>query len=256
MTDDLPTTGERRPEPVEGDIAEQKAVRLAKRERLLAEDGDAYPVAVPITHTIPEVRERWADLQADETTGVEVGVAGRVVHLRNTGKLCFAALQAGDGSRIQAMVSLDKVGEESLQRWKELVDLGDHLFVRGEVISSRRGELSVLVDEWRIASKAVLPLPNLHAELSEETRVRQRYLDLIAREQARYTVRARAKAVASLRSTFARHGFLEVETPMLQTMHGGAAARPFVTHSNAFDADLFLRIAPELFLKRAVVGGI
>ncbi|MGN6324602.1 lysine--tRNA ligase [Pseudolysinimonas sp.] len=238
------------------DIAEQKAVRLAKRERLIAEDGDAYPVGVPVTHTIPQVRERWADLHADEATGVEVGVAGRVVHLRNTGKLCFAALQSGDGARIQAMVSLDKVGEESLQRWKELVDLGDHLFVHGEVISSRRGELSIMATDWRIASKAVLPLPNLHSELSEETRVRQRYLDLIAREQARFTVRARAKAVASLRSTFARHDFLEVETPMLQTMHGGAAARPFVTHSNAFDTDLYLRIAPELFLKRAVVGGI
>jgi len=238
------------------DIAEQKAVRLAKRDRLIAEDGDAYPVAVAITHTIPEVRERWADLQADQTTGAEVGVAGRIVHLRNTGKLCFAALQSGEGSRIQVMVSLDRVGEESLQRWKELVDLGDHLFVAGEVISSRRGELSILVREWRIASKAILPLPNLHSELSDETRVRQRYLDLISRGQARTTVRARAKAVASLRSTFARHGFLEVETPMLQTIHGGAAARPFVTHSNAFDTELFLRIAPELFLKRAVVGGI
>jgi lysyl-tRNA synthetase class 2 len=252
MTDDLPPGDG----PDEVEVAEQKAVRLAKRERLIAEGGDAYPVSVPITHTIPEVRERWADLQADQTTGVEVGVAGRVVHLRNTGKLCFAALQAGDGSRIQAMVSLDRVGEESLQRWKELVDLGDHLFVHGEVISSRRGELSILATEWRIASKAILPLPNLHSELSEETRVRQRYLDLIAREQARFTVRARAKAVASLRSTFARHDFLEVETPMLQTIHGGAAARPFVTHSNAFDTELFLRIAPELFLKRAVVGGI
>jgi lysyl-tRNA synthetase class 2 len=240
----------------DNDIAEQKAVRLAKRERLLADGGDAYPVAVPITHTIPQVREHWADLQADETTGVEVGVAGRVVHLRNTGKLCFAALQSGDGSRVQAMVSLDRVGEDSLQRWKELVDLGDHLFVAGEVISSRRGELSILVREWRIAAKAILPLPNLHTELSDETRVRQRYLDLIGREQARFTVRARAKAVASMRATFARHDFLEVETPMLQTIHGGAAARPFVTHSNAFDAELYLRIAPELFLKRAVVGGI
>ncbi|TPX03200.1 lysine--tRNA ligase, partial [Schumannella luteola] len=205
---------------------------------------------------IPELRARYGELEPDAATGVEVGVAGRVVHLRNTGKLCFAALQSGDGSRIQAMVSLAEVGEESLQRWKELVDLGDHVFVRGEVISSRRGELSILAAEWRIASKAILPLPNLHSELSEETRVRQRYLDLIVREQARATVVARAKAVASLRATFASHEFLEVETPMLQTMHGGAAARPFVTHSNAFDTELFLRIAPELFLKRAAVGGI
>ncbi|TXK19064.1 lysine--tRNA ligase [Homoserinibacter sp. GY 40078] len=240
----------------EEEVAEQKAVRLAKRARLIAEGDEAYPVRLPITTTIPEVRARFGDLEADATTGERVGLAGRVVHLRNTGKLCFAALQSGDGSRIQAMVSLAEVGEESLQRWKELVDLGDHLFVSGEVISSRRGELSILVGEWRIAAKAILPLPNLHSELSEERRVRERYLDLIVREQARNTVVARAKAVASLRATFASHDFLEVETPMLQTMHGGAAARPFVTHSNAFDTELFLRIAPELFLKRAAVGGI
>jgi lysyl-tRNA synthetase class 2 len=243
-------------EPTIEEIAEQKAVRLAKRERLIAEGDEAYPVSLPITTTIPSVRARFGDLEADATTGERVGVAGRVVHLRNTGKLCFAALQSGDGSRIQAMVSLAEVGEESLQRWKELVDLGDHLFVAGEVISSRRGELSILVSEWKIAAKAILPLPNLHSELSEETRVRQRYLDLIVREQARATVVARAKAVASLRATFTSHDFLEVETPMLQTIHGGAAARPFVTHSNAFDTELFLRIAPELFLKRAAVGGI
>ena len=154
------------------------------------------------------------------------------------------------------MVSLAEVGEDSIQRWKEFVDLGDHVFVSGEVISSRRGELSILVSDWAIAAKAILPLPNLYSELSDETRVRQRYLDLITREQARVTVRARAAAVASLRATFTGHGYLEVETPMLQTIHGGASARPFSTHSNAFDTELFLRIAPELFLKRAVVGGI
>ena len=241
------------------EIGEQKAVRLAKRERLIAESdvaGGAYPVTLPVTDTIAELRRRYDSLAADETTGVFVGIAGRVVHLRNTGKLCFAVLQAGDGSRIQAMVSLASVGEESLARWKELVDLGDHVFVHGEVISSRRGELSVMADDWAIASKAILPLPNLHNELSEEVRVRNRYLDLIARDQARTNVLNRAKAVASLRATFASRGYVEVETPMLQTMHGGASARPFVTHSNAFDTELFLRIAPELFLKRAVVGGI
>ena len=242
------------------DIAEQKAVRLQKRARLI-EDAEtagegAYPVSLPITSSIAAVRAQFPDLEADATTGLVVGLAGRVVHSRNTGKLCFAALQAGDGSRIQAMVSLDQVGESSLERWKELVDLGDFVFVSGEVISSRRGELSILVAEWKIASKALMPLPNLHADLSDETRVRQRYLDLITREQARATVRARATTVASLRATFASHDFLEVETPMLQTIHGGASARPFVTHSNAFDTELFLRIAPELFLKRAVVGGL
>ena len=251
-----PIASETTPELSGEEFAEQKAVRLAKRERIIAEGGDAYPVRLPITTTIPEVRARFGELEPDASTGERVGVAGRVVHLRNTGKLCFAALQSGDGSRIQAMVSLAEVGEEALQRWKELVDLGDHVFVAGEVISSRRGELSILASEWRMAAKAIMPLPNLHSELSEETRVRQRYLDLIVREQARNTVIARAKTVASLRATFASHGFVEVETPMLQTMHGGAAARPFVTHSNAFDTELYLRIAPELFLKRAAVGGI
>src|SRR4051812_46487893 len=259
MSDETPAA-EPTPEPTTEDIAEQKAVRLAKRERLIAQAGSlgggAYPVSLPITTTIPAVRAEYGELVADDTTGDIVGVAGRVVFFRNTGKLCFATLQSGDGERIQAMVSLAEVGEESLERWKEYVDLGDHVFVSGEVISSRRGELSILVKEWQIAAKAILPLPNLYTELSDETRVRQRYLDLITREQARVTVRARAAAVASLRATFTSQGYLEVETPMLQTIHGGASARPFATHSNAFDTELFLRIAPELFLKRAVVGGI
>ncbi len=247
-------------EPTEDEVFEQKAVRLAKRERLLAERADAaggaYPVSVPITTTIPELRARFGDLEAGAETGETAGVAGRVVFSRNTGKLCFASLQAGDGSRIQAMVSLAAVGEDSLQAWKELVDLGDHVFVSGEVISSRRGELSIMVSDWRIAAKAVLPLPNLHSELSEESRVRSRFLDLIVRDRARETVLARAKVNASLRRTFTERDFVEVETPMLQVQHGGASARPFVTHSNAFDTELYLRIAPELFLKRAVVGGI
>ncbi|HRN28539.1 MAG TPA: lysine--tRNA ligase [Terrimesophilobacter sp.] len=247
------------PEPAEltdAEVNEQMGVRLGKRERLIASGAEAYPVELPITDSITEVRTRFGDLEADATTGATVGLAGRVVHSRNTGKLCFAALQSGDGSRIQAMVSLAEVGEESLEAWKDVVDLGDHVFVSGEVVSSRRGELSVMVKEWRIAAKAIRPLPNLHSELSEETRVRQRYLDLISREAARSTVRARASVNSSLRDTFAGHGYLEVETPMLQTMHGGASARPFVTHSNAFDTELYLRIAPELFLKRAVVGGL
>jgi lysyl-tRNA synthetase, class II len=256
MTDAPQAPGAAVAEPSDEELSEQTAVRLAKRERLIESGVGAYPVSLPITDSIPAVRSRFGDLGVDATTGVTVGLAGRIVHLRNTGKLCFASLQSGDGSRIQAMVSLAVVGEESLARWKELVDLGDHLFVSGEVVTSRRGELSVMVAHWQIAAKALRPLPNLHTELSEETRVRQRYLDLIAREAARTTVRARATTVSSLRTTFAAHGYLEVETPMLQTMHGGASARPFVTHSNAFDTELYLRIAPELFLKRAVVGGI
>ena len=239
----------------EQDLPEQIAVRLAKRERL-NELGDAYPVSLPITHTIEQVRAAYPDLEIDVATGDKVGIAGRVMFQRNTGKLCFATLQAGGGERIQAMLSLDKVGEERLDQFKELIDLGDHLFVSGEVITSKRGELSILVDEWQIAAKTIRPLPNLHNELGEEYRVRHRYIDLIVRDRAREVVQIRAQVMKSLRNTFDAERFTEVETPMLQTIHGGASARPFKTHSNAFDTELFLRIAPELFLKRAVVGGI
>ena len=252
MSDDEQGT----PELTEAEVSEQMAVRLDKRQKLIDSGAEAFPVGVAITTTIPEVRAQYPGLEADAVTGVTVGVAGRVVHLRNTGKLCFASLQSGDGQRIQAMISLAEVGEESLERWKEFVDLGDHLFVSGEIISSRRGELSILANDWAIAAKSLRPLPNLHTELSDEARVRSRYLDLIVREQARTTVRARATVNASLRATFAHYEYLEVETPMLQVQHGGASARPFITHSNAFDTELYLRIAPELFLKRAVVGGI
>jgi lysyl-tRNA synthetase class 2 len=238
------------------EIAEQHAVRLAKRARIIAEGGDPYPVGVAITTSIAQVRKDFPSLEPEATTGVRVGIAGRVVHMRVTGKLAFLSLQEGSGERLQAMVSFSEVGEESFESLKDVVDLGDFVFVDGEVIASKRGELSVMVSSWQIASKALMPLPNLHSELNEETRVRQRYLDLIVREQARITVRQRAAVNQSLRQTFVDHGYLEVETPMLQTLHGGATARPFTTHSNAFSTDLFLRIAPELFLKRAVVGGL
>ena len=239
----------------ESDLPEQMSVRLAKRERLNA-SGDAYPVCLPITHNISAVRAAYPDLDVDVATGDRVALAGRIVFLRNTGKLCFATLQAGNGERLQAMLSLDKVGEERLEEWKELVDLGDHVFVAGEVITSKRGELSVLADDWRMAAKTLRPMPNQHNELGEEFRVRHRYLDLIVRDRAREVVQIRAKVMQSLRKTFDERAYTEVETPMLQTIHGGASARPFKTHSNAFDTELFLRIAPELFLKRAVVGGI
>ena len=240
----------------EQDLPEQIAIRMAKRERVLAAGHEAYPVRLPITHTITQVREAYPDLPVDSATGVTVGIAGRVMFQRNTGKLCFATLQAGNGDRVQVMLSLDKVGEERLEEFKEIVDLGDHLFVSGEVITSKRGELSVLVDEWQLAAKTIRPLPNLHNELGEEFRIRHRYIDLIVRDRAREVVQIRSKVMQSLRRTFSNDNYLEVETPMLQTIHGGASARPFKTHSNAFDTELFLRIAPELFLKRAVVGGI
>jgi lysyl-tRNA synthetase, class II len=237
------------------DLPEQFRIRQAKRERLLEEGRDPYPVVVARTHTLAEVRAAHPDLAADTSTGEMVGVTGRVVFARNSGKLCFATLQEGDGTQLQAMVSLAQVGQESLDAWKADVDLGDIVFVHGEVISSRRGELSVLADSWQMASKALRPLPVAHKEMSEEARVRQRYVDLIVRPEARTIARQRIAVVRAVRSALERRGFLEVETPMLQTLAGGAAARPFVTHSNALDADLYLRIAPELFLKRCLVGG-
>ncbi|MFD2675303.1 lysine--tRNA ligase [Gulosibacter bifidus] len=238
------------------EVSEQKQVRLEKRDRMIELGLVPYPLSVPVTTSIDAVVAKYPDLEPDTKTGQTVGISGRVMHIRNTGKLAFAALQSGTGVKIQAMLSLAEVGEEALAQWKEFVDLGDQVFVAGEVISSRRGELSVMATEWRMTSKSLRPLPTLHTELSEETRVRQRYLDLITREGARQMVQTRAATNASLRATFAEHGFTEVETPMLQTLHGGAAARPFSTHSNAFDTELFLRIAPELYLKRALVGGL
>ena len=221
---------------------------------------EPYPVDMHRTHTLSEVRAGWPDLDKGEETQDVVEIGGRVVFLRNTGKLCFATLQDGfsqdsSGERLQVMISLAEVGEQALADWKADVDLGDFVWVRGRVISSRRGELSVMASEWKIASKALRPLPALHKELSEESRVRQRYADLIVRPEARDMVRLRAAITRSLRETLDSEGFLEVETPTLQLIHGGAAARPFNTHLNAFDTDMTLRIALELYLKRAMVGG-
>ncbi|MEV6306315.1 lysine--tRNA ligase [Actinoplanes sp. NPDC051861] len=238
------------------DLPEQMRVRRSKRDRMLAEGVAPYPVNVPRTAEIAEIRTRYADLPTDTASGDRVSVTGRVIFVRNGGKLCFATLRAGDGTELQGMLSLDKVGPEALEEWKRLVDLGDLVALTGEVITSRRGELSVLADSWTMSAKALRPLPVAHKPLSEETRVRQRYVDLIVRPQARDVVRTRATVVRSIRESLFRRNYLEVETPMLQLLHGGAAARPFVTHSNALDTDLYLRIAPELFLKRAVVGGI
>ncbi|MFC8528491.1 lysine--tRNA ligase [Nocardia sp. NPDC057227] len=231
-------------------------IRREKRERLLAEGREPYPVIVPRTHTLAEIRAAYPELEADTATGLRAGVAGRIIFLRNTGKLCFAQLQEGDGTKLQAMISLNGVGADSLAAWKADVDLGDFVFVHGEVISSRTGELSIMADSWSMSAKALRPLPVAHKELGEESRVRQRYVDLVVRPEARHNARTRVAVVRALRSALERRGFLEVETPMLQTLHGGAAARPFVTHSNALDMDLYLRIAPELFLKRCVVGGL
>ncbi|MDN5813527.1 MAG: lysine--tRNA ligase [Micrococcaceae bacterium] len=249
------------PTPAETiDTHDLRQVRLAKRAELLEAGREAYPVGVERSHTLLQIREKYGHLEAGEETQDIVGVAGRIVFARNTGKLCFATLQEsgpkGEAVRLQAMLSLANIGEESLADWKRLTDLGDHVFVKGAVISSRRGELSVMVTEWQMASKALRPMPVLHADLNEETRVRQRYADLMVRDEAREMIYKRDAVTRAVRDTLYGHGYVEVETPMLQLIHGGASARPFHTHLNAFDQDMTLRIATELYLKRTVVGGI
>ena len=241
---------------IEDDLPEQLRIRREKRASLIERGIEPYPVSVPRTKTLAEVRTQYADIATDSATGDVHSVSGRIIFKRDTGKLCFATLREGDGTELQAMISLDKVGEESLESWKSDVDLGDFVSVTGEIISSKRGELSVLANTWQMASKSLRPLPNEHKPMSEETRVRMRYVDLIVRPEAREYARLRPTVMRSLRETFHNESFVEVETPMLQVMHGGAAARPFISHSNAYDMELFLRIAPELFLKRCVVGGI
>ena len=240
----------------EQDLPEQLRIRREKRDAILARGDNPYPVHVPRTSTLKEIRERFKDLPTDSPSGKVESVTGRIIFKRDTGKLCFATLREGDGTELQAMFSLDKVGEANLELWKSDIDIGDIVSVTGEIITSKRGELSVLASSFVIAAKALRPLPNEHNPLSEETRVRMRYVDLIVRPEAREIAHVRPKVLKSLRKTFDSRDFLEVETPMLQVMHGGAAARPFKTFSNAYDIDLFLRIAPELFLKRCVVGGL
>lgn len=250
---------------------EQFRIRAEKRQKMLDAGIDPYPAELPISHTIAEVRQKYGHLELGAETDDYVSVAGRVVFARNTGKLCFVALQDGAGNRLQAMLSAKEVGADSLADYKANVDLGDILFVRGRVITSKRGELSVLaapdetqgIPAWALATKALRGLPKTYTtddgqemSLAEDTRVRRRYLDMLVREKARRLVRVRSAVVRSLREYFHAADFIEIETPMLQNLHGGAAARPFVTHMNAYDTDLYLRIAPELFLKRALVGGI
>ncbi|MDQ1698789.1 MAG: lysyl-tRNA synthetase, class, partial [Frankiaceae bacterium] len=240
----------------DSDLPEQMRVRREKLDRLRDRGVDPYPVTVRRTTSLGEVRQRFPDLEADASTGEQVSVAGRIVLKRDSGKLCFASLRDGTAD-LQVMLSLDKVGADSLDAWKREIDLGDHVSLDGEIISSRRGELSILASDWTLVSKALRPLPEKWKGLADpETRVRQRYVDLVVNPDARRMVHARATVLRSLRDTLHRRQFVEVETGVLQPTNGGAAARPFTTHLNAFDLDMYLRIALELPLKRLVVGGI
>jgi lysyl-tRNA synthetase class 2 len=244
-----------RPERPYPDLPEQMRVRRLKLDQLRADGVDPYPVDFVRTATAAQVRAAHPDLAPDTRTGTEVAVAGRIVLNRPTGKLCFATIQDGTG-RIQLMLSADRVGSEALARWLREVDLGDHVGIRGEVVTSRRGELSVAAEDWTLTAKCLRPLPDKHRGLTDaESRVRLRHVDLITNPAARDILRMRSRTVEGIREYLRRRDFLEVETPILQRVHGGANARPFVTHINAYDMRLYLRIAPELFLKRLMVGG-
>jgi lysyl-tRNA synthetase, class II len=241
--------------PVEA-LPEQVRVRLSKVDKLRAEGIDPYPPGVPRTHDVAEVCAAHDGLPPDTRTGHTVSVAGRVVLLRDHGRLSFATLRDWTGD-LQVMITTAGVGEQALGEWKAGVDLGDHVSVTGEVVTSKRGELSVLADSWALAAKCLRPLPDKHRGLADpEARVRQRYLDLVVDPDARALLRLRGAVVQAVRVELTGRGFLEVETPVLQSVHGGANARPFTTHINAYDLGLYLRIAPELYLKRLAVGGV
>ncbi|MFI1203967.1 bifunctional lysylphosphatidylglycerol synthetase/lysine--tRNA ligase LysX [Streptomyces sp. NPDC020883] len=250
-----PATEEERREQELAALPEQVRVRHRKLERLREAGTDPYPVGVQRTHTLGQVREEHRELAAGQRTGKAVTVAGRVLLVRDHGGVLFAVLRDWSGD---LQIALTRgAGGELLERFAADVDLGDHVEAEGEVGCSDRGELTVFVTQWRLTAKCLRPLPDKRRGLSDpEAKVRQRYVDLVVSPDARETVRARSTAVQALRQGLIDRGYLEVETPMLQQIHGGANARPFQTHINAYDLDLYLRIAPELYLKRLCVGGM
>jgi lysyl-tRNA synthetase class 2 len=231
-------------------------VRRTKLDRIRARGIDPYPVTFPRTHTVAEVIAEAGTLEPDSATGRRVGVAGRIILKRDHGRLGFAQLRDGSGD-LQVMVDYADVGPEVYDFWRHDLDLGDHLGVSGEVVTTRLGELSVRAEQLTLTSKSLRPLPDKHQGLTDpEARIRQRHVDLIVRPRSRDVAYQRATVVGSVRDSLRARGFTEVETPVLQRVHGGANARPFQTHINAYDMDLYLRIATELHLKQLVVGGM
>ncbi|MFE2923555.1 bifunctional lysylphosphatidylglycerol synthetase/lysine--tRNA ligase LysX [Streptomyces goshikiensis] len=238
-------------------LPEQVRVRHDKLERIRAAGTDPYPVGIPQrTHTVAQLKAAHPGHPPGARTGEEVTLAGRVMVVRDLGGVVFAVLRDWSGDT-QLMLTRDEAGAGVLDSFTSQVDFGDHVLAHGEVGASRSGELSLVVRSWQLTGKCLRPLPDKRKGLADpEARVRRRYLDLVASPEARDVVRARSAAVQALRQGLLDRGYLEVETPMLQQIHGGANARPFRTHINAYDLDLYLRIAPELYLKRLCVGGM
>ena len=240
------------------DPEERSAVERARREKLAklrAAGIDAYPVGFTRTHTLAAVAKGWKDLQAGQESDDVVRVAGRIVLKRSMGKLAFWTLRHGD-DELQVMLTVQSLGAERFDVAVDL-DIGDWVGVEGPVVRTRRGELSVRADRVELLTKSLRPLPDKWKGLTDvEVRSRQRELDLITNPAARAAARLRVKVVRSLRASMEARGYVEVETPVLLPVPGGALARPFVTHHNALDTDLYLRVASELYLKRLLVGGM